>query len=648
MMDDHRLPSSLYCDLFYSNPGANEFRRDHLRVWLQVELGRHGRSIPADLGNKFRAEYPGTALTEEELAKALTSLETVGTVETDPPYVVLSTSGTQAVNEARSRHGRSKDEFLGAVSQHVSESDAGPLSHEEHRVAKKCAEEVVIEVLLGEKQALQVLFRQVKNFEFIREQARQRTSDLGRCLRHGLPGMLRTRSMELAREVCRGIAKASEKGRSYLHTLNRSVLASFFLIQDPHHVHRLRQHAMKRTYYLDTNVYLAWMYRSQPHHDIVRPLLRTLVSHGANIKVLPETVEEILGIEAQVKRTVPRARADRSLSDYLVRNRKAIYTDYWWASQRDPNLEFGTWELLYMDPARTLQRLGVEISEVTFAAEEDFASLIPTFRNAIRGIKQERGRVVRSEALDHDAEALVAMAKLQLRGDRDEWGSDVQFLSLDTTLGPALEECRNVFKRRFVKPLHPSLLARWYLPSTTKLLTRSEYETFVVGSIRESLGVLTALSSYSHITIIEKLDQAGIPTATLLEAPPELLEPALAQLQGRRNLNAKLEQALAHEGDERRPWIEQIQEDLEEAISVGSDVLRETSDELERQTTQARSLEMTVATLTDSVRELRDLADKQAGELDASRRQVRLFKSIVIAVGAIVLLGVILVGVFLL
>ena len=160
------------------------------------------------------------------------------------------------------------------------------------------------------------------------------------------------------------------------------------------------------------------------------------------------------------------------------------------------------------------------------------------------------------------------MAKLQLRGDRDEWGSDVQFLSLDATLGPAVEECRNIFNRRFAKPLHPSLLARWYLPSTTAGLTRGEYEMFVVGSIRESLGVLAEVSSYSHITIIEKLSQAGIPTATLLKAPPELLEPALAQLQGRRNLNAKLEQALAQGEEERQPWIEQIQRDLEEAISV--------------------------------------------------------------------------------
>lgn len=648
MTDDHRLPSSLYCDLFYSNPGANEFRRDHLRVWLQVELDRHGRSIPADLGNKFRAAYPGTVLTEEELAKALSSLETVCTIDSDPPHVVLSTSGIQAVDAARSRYGRSKNEFLGAVTQHVRESDVGPLSHEERRVAKKCAEEIVIQMLLGERQALEVLFEHLEDFEFIRGQARQRTSDLERCLRRGLPGMLGTRSMELAREIRRGIAKASEKGKSYLHTLNRSVLSSFFLIQDPHHVRRLREHAMTRTYYLDTNVYLAWMYRSQPHHDIVEPLLRTLVSHGASIKVLPETVEEIRRIETQVKRAIPRARADRSLAEYLVRNRKAIFTDYWWASQEDPNLQFGTWELLYMDPMRTLPRLGVEVSEVTFSAEEDFTSLIPTLRNAIRGVKQDRGRVVRTEALKHDAEALVAMAKLQLRGDRDEWGSQVQFLSLDATLGPAVDECRNILNRRFVKPLHPSLLARWYLPSTTEGLARSEYETFVVGSVRESLGVLTEISSYSHITIIEKLDQAGIPTATLLKAPPELLEPALAQLQGRRNLNAKLEQALAHDEEERRPWIKQIQEDLEEAISVGSDLLRETSDELERQTTQARGLETTVATLTESVGELRSLTTQQAAALSASQRQVRLFRGIVIAVGAIVVLAAIMLGVFLL
>ena len=126
MIDDHRLPSSLYCDLFYSNPGADEFRRDHLRVWLQVALHRRGRSTRADLANEFRAAYPGTVLTEEELADALSRLETAGIVGVDPPYSVLSTSGTQAVDEAQFRYDRSRDEFLGAVSQHLRESDIGP------------------------------------------------------------------------------------------------------------------------------------------------------------------------------------------------------------------------------------------------------------------------------------------------------------------------------------------------------------------------------------------------------------------------------------------------------------------------------------------------------------------------------------------
>ena len=116
--------------------------------------------------------------------------------------------------------------------------------------------------------------------------------------------MLGTRSIEITRAIRRGIANASEQGRSYLHTLNRSVLSSFFLIQDPHHVRHIREKAMRRTYYLDTNVYLAWMYASQPQHNMVDPLLRTLVAHGANIKILPQTEKEILRIEAQVKRTL--------------------------------------------------------------------------------------------------------------------------------------------------------------------------------------------------------------------------------------------------------------------------------------------------------------------------------------------------------
>ena len=119
MIDDQRLPSSLYCDLFYSNPGADEFRRDHLLVWLQVALYGSGQSTLANLADKFRAAYPGTVLSERELTHALSSLETEGVVVIDPPYAVLSTSGAQAVEEAGSRYDRSRDEFLGAIGQHL-------------------------------------------------------------------------------------------------------------------------------------------------------------------------------------------------------------------------------------------------------------------------------------------------------------------------------------------------------------------------------------------------------------------------------------------------------------------------------------------------------------------------------------------------
>ena len=125
------------------------------------------------------------------------------------------------------------------------------------------------------------------------------------------------------------------------------------------------------------------------------------------------------------------------------------------------------------------------------------------------------------------------------------------------------------------------------------------------------------------------------------------MEPALAQLQGRRNLNAKLEQALAQGEEERQPWIEQIQRDLEEAISVGSEVLRETTDELALKTAQAEGLENSVATLTKSVGELKKLARQQAGQLADGQRQVRFFKGIVFAIGAIVVLGMIVLSVFL-
>ncbi|WP_420634815.1 hypothetical protein [Candidatus Palauibacter sp.] len=638
MSDNQRLPSSLYCDLFYGNPGAAEFRRDHVRVWLQVALFERGRSTQLDLANRFRTAYPGTAVTDEQLEDALASLGGEGLVEYGGSVAVLSEEGTRSVDEAKSRFHRSREQFLGAVVAHLRQTAVDPLSDEEQQAVRECSEEIVVQVLLAERQALEVLYQQVTDFEFVRDQTRERASELELCLQHRLPGILRTRALELARETRRGIGKASDDGRTYLHTLNRSVLSSFFLIRDPHHVEQIRKQATQRTYYLDTNIYLAWLYESQPQHDIVEPLLRALSAHGARLRILPQTVEEIRRIEDQVRRTVPRARGDKSLADYLVRERKVIFTDFWWAKRKDPNLTFGTWEFLHMDPTRTLSRLRVEVRAVEFEPNEDFSSLIPTFRNAIRGVKQDRGRVVRDEALTHDAEALVALAKLQLRGDRDEWGSAVQFLSLDGTLSGAVEECRNIHQRRFEKPVHPTALARLYLPGTTKELAQEEYETFVVGSIRESLGVLAEVSGYSHIMLIERLDQAGIPTATLLQAPRELLEPALAQLQGRSDLNKKLDQALRKRPEDRTPLIAEIQRDLEEAVSVGSELLREAEEKLEHETAHARSLDKQVASLREDLKSVQAVVTNQANELSATRSQVRRFKSALLLVVGIVVL----------
>ena len=76
-------------------------------------------------------------------------------------------------------------------------------------------------------------------------------------------------------------------------------------------------------------------------------------------------------------------------------------------------------------------------------------------------------------------------------------------------------------------------------------------------------------------------------------------------------------------------------------------MLRETTDELALKTAQAEGLGNSVATLTKSVGELKKLARQQAGQLADGQRQVRFFKGIVFAIGAIVVLGMIVLSVFL-
>lgn len=622
MTPNHRIPSALYCDLFYNNPGAAEFRTAHLTVWVQTHLYPDQEKTIEEVTEAFRASYPGIDVSEGIVETVLGHLADAGLVDLQPPIVKLSKAGRSSVKAAKDRYERSRQRFLSAITSYLRGAELDGLSDEELDRAVDCAEDLVVRILTAEREALETLYEHVSDFAYVSNQARERRAELGACLEAGFDEVLATRVRELRRETLHGIARATEEGRTFLHTLNRSVVSSFFLIKDPHHAENIRARATERTYYLDTNVYLAWLYPSQPAHEIVKPLMETLRHHGAEVRVIPETVEEIRRIEAQATSVVPRALGDPSFAKYLEVNRKAIFTDYWWARRRDENLQFSTFADLHMDPDRTLPRLGVEVVPVEFDPDEDFDEILPTFRNAIRGVKEQRGRMASTDALDHDAALLVSLAKLQLRGDRDEWGSRVQLLSLDGSLGPAIEEARNMLNRRFEWPIHPNSLARLLLPAAGPELDQEQYETFVAAAVRENLGLLQEVSGYSSVELIEKIDRAGIPTRTLLAAPPDLLERALAQLQGRKDLNRKLDQALTQNETERRPILREIQKDLEEAVSVGSDLLRETEAQLAGALSDQQKMEVELAEMRSEMRSLRTTVEKQNREIEAGQHQV--------------------------
>ena len=617
-----RLPSSLYCDLFYGNPGAAEFRSDHLRVWMQVDLYKNDVLVTDNIAAKFCLDYPGVEVLPESVSAAINGLIAGGQVEEIPEGYRLTPRGKSDVRAAQERYNRSRSEFLASISGHITASDIEELTPEEVKAIKACSEELVTRVMLAERDALEMLYETRVDLTFIANQSAARAAELTSCLKTRLPDSLASRVRELCRETLNAVALSTDRAKTYLHTLNRSVVSAFFLIKDPHHAENIRTIAASRKYYIDTNVYLAALYRSQPSYDIVRPLLSALRTYGAQLCILPETVSEIRRIEQHATDCVPRARGDRALAKYMVQDRKAIFTDYWQAQEKDPNLRFSTFADLHMNPDVQLHRLGIETLPVEFEDDEDFLSLIPTFRNALRGVKEDRGRIWRYEALNHDAHALLSVAKLQLRKTRDAWGSTTQFLSLDRSLGPAIAECRQALNRQFEYPIHPAALSRIILSAAQDELARDDYEDFLVAAIRENLGLLHEVSGYSPVDLIQKLDRAGIPTRTLLEAPRELLESALAQLQGRKGLNRKLDQALAASIADRAPLLAEIQQDLEDAVSVGSDLLQQKEQELGEATIQQIQLSSNLAELREAVTDLRAMVGRQTSAVDERDREL--------------------------
>ncbi|MGD9548348.1 MAG: hypothetical protein AB7V45_12495 [Candidatus Krumholzibacteriia bacterium] len=517
----------------------------------------------------------------------------------------LSKPSQREVANAQQKYNQSRNQYLDGIRAYIERKLDGDIDDHELESIIECVDDLTLRVMISEREALEVLYGQKGNFNYVANEARRRAADLDLCLESKLANVLALRRLELRVEAIQGISHAVEFGKNYLHTLNRSIVSSFFLIRDPHHVENIRKQATGRTYYLDTNVYLAWVYRSQPSHTIVRTLMNALSRHGAHLCILPETVEEIRRIEAEVERAVPRANGDPTYAKFLVNNRKAIFTDFWWARQEDQNLKFSVFAELYMNPDSILKRLRIIVEPIEFEEGENFESEVPTFRNAIRGVKEDRHRVVREEALEHDAQALLRVGKLQLRGERDAWGSLVQFLSLDSSLGVAVDEVRNVLNRRLERPTHPLALANIYLPTAGHEVDQNEYEDFVVAAVRRNLGLMDEVSGYSSVALVDKLDQAGIPTKTLLAAPRELLEPALAQLQGRKNLNRRLDLLLATPIEKREELVIGIQKDLEEAISVGSDLLREKEEQYVEEAAARRDVQGRLEEMNRELTEVR-------------------------------------------
>jgi hypothetical protein len=652
--DPDRLPSTLYCDLFYSNPGAEEYRAEHLEVWVRIALREKGRQSLDELATTFLTAYPGCRLEKPQLREAMERLATAGDVEagSENSSFRLTQSGLTTVQQAADRYSASRKAFTGAVLSHIAAASTLPLADPESKAVAHCLERLAIRCMLGERAALERLYKQPDDFRALVAKARSQQEALGECLQGQCPTAQATRVIELRRDIVGGLSRAIEEGRGYLHTLHRSVIAAFFLVQDPYHVKNIRDAVKLRTYFLDTNLYLAWFFESQTPHRTVKPLMELLQRYGVKLCVLRATVEEIKRIEVEARSAAKKAEHDVAFAAYLAREHKAIFADYWLKRQADKNLTFATYEKLWMGPERVLGAHGVEIVNIEFEPGEDFPKLEATFRNAIKGAKMEGGRIIREEAVDHDTAALLAVSKLQLRGERDAWGAKTRFLSLDSTLNGAIDEIRNVLHRRLEPVDSPHALARLLLPQGAVDLSRDAYEEYIVNCVQQHLGLASEMRGYGDVNLIEKLNRAGLPIRTILDVPGNLLEQALADLQGRKDLTRKIDQALAaHDPETREGIVREIGQDLSEALALRSDLLRETETQLEEERrerkealTQVAVLNARLEGLAEEIAQVRVVQAASDVEISMLRRRNR---RTLLAVGGLLLAAAVVIWLYL-
>lgn len=652
---EQRLPSSLYCDLFYTNPGADEFRLEHLKVWLRIFLSHDGTSSEDELVKAFASAHPGANVDLDTVHNVCEMLVDAGQLARHDGGLVVTARGSSQVADARQRFGASRDHFLESVVTYVSSVGGARVTQAEEAMIRDCVQDLIARSMLSERKALEALFKHPNDFTSVFVEAKARSAELDACFARTAPvDTLATRLIELRRDALNGVSRSLQISKDYLHTLHRSVVGALFLIQDPYHTENIRTTVRNRIYFIDTNVYFAWRYLSQSAHATVQLLMDLMHRYGVTVCMLPESLAEISHVEGEARKAIARGLRDGDVAKFLIRGKKVISADFFRMQAEDKNLTLQFFEKAVMGASKHLDEIGVEIVDVEYEPGEDFLEMIPTFRNAIRGVREDAGRIVRTEALDHDAAALVAMAKLQLTGDRDSFGSKIRFLSLDGSLNPAIQEVRNVVQKRLEPVDNPFALARVLLPGSEQELSRNDYEDYVVNAIEHELGVATEMRGYSDLYLIERLEETGIPIRTMLDLPGRQLETALSTLQGRKGLSRKLDQATQAPNEKERSKVrDEILNDLHEALAFGSDLMEETETRLLETRRASTELQQTVENLSKQVdvlsaRALREQDQRLADQVQASdlRRQDRrtigiLLATIVVLIAVLVFVAIV-------
>lgn len=570
------LSSLLYGDLFYYGPGAEQFQRKYLLVWVTVKLAQIGAREIGALHSAFEREYPGSTLDRSALQTKIGQLCDTGLVEYHEGAYRASPKVKNAIALAEREYEKSRSSMMHQIVNHVRQESETPLSRAEATAVEGCIEELLIRSMLDEKEALELLYSSSDSFDYVLSNAQQRRGDLLKCLARESEGALQTRFQELREYSLQGLAKCMTYGSNYIHTLNRTIISSFFLIKNPDVVQNIENLVLRREYFIDSNVYFAWRYESQIWNSIVSPFMEVLVRSGTRILLLEETVGEIELVEEKARKAVKTAEENPSYRSYIRGNRLAISCDYLRRQDEDPNLDYETFERLFVGVRDFVRHRGLEIIELE--GEGAFVENEETIRNVVRGQKKEaRGnRHTTEESVEHD----VALLQKVLSYQRTEGGREATLLSLDTVLNQMLKEIRNVLGTEVRLADNPLALARMVLPSDSKTIGKDDYERFVIEAIREDLSIAVHLPGYGTADLIEQLDRAGVPIKTLVEKSSEEMDEAIAILYSNKNIGMRLRDALATRAEERVDIIEGITKDLEEVLLKRSRIIDEREKEI--------------------------------------------------------------------